>query len=211
MFSTKSKIILAVVVLFFVALIVVLIFNATRKTDQTTEPQEFIQTPESSSAAGLPTYPSDQTETRTAITGFSRSQTPPIPPVPSRTITSSGLITPTTSATKTASTDTGIAGKTIGYFDWTRSPTLNQKSIIPEDIQRKVASTDICTLAGLSNTWSNPVEKTLCSIIKMFDKQLLDPLSQLTCSVTGAGLASNYGEEIKSQYIDYQCVLTDRK
>ena len=212
MFSTKSKIILAVVVLFFVALIVVLIFNATRKTDQTTEPQEFIQTPESSSAAGLPTYPSDQTETRTAIAGFAMSQTPPIPPVPSRTDTSGGLFTPIASNTKTASTDSQIAGKTIGYFDWTRNQTKNEQQLtINKDTREKLATKDVCALSGIQDIWSNPFEKTLCGMTKFVSNQILEPLNAMSCNLLGSALALNYDSTIRSKFIDSTCIIEDRK
>jgi len=207
--STKSKIVLAVVGLFFVALIVVLVFNATRKTDQPTEPQEFIQTPESNSAAGLPTYPSDQTETRTAIAGFSTSQTPPTPAIPSRT-SLSGTPTPTASATKTASTDASIAGKTIGYFDWTRAPIRDQIKI-SKDIERQLSGKDLCTLAGIQDTWSNPFEKTLCGMTKFISNQILGPLDAMSCNFIGGALAVNFDPNIKAKYIDGACIIEDRK
>ena len=211
MFSTKSKIILAVVVLFFVALIAVLIYNATQKTDQTTEPGEFIQTPDTTSG-GLPTYSSEQTETRTAIAGFAMSQTPPIPPVPSRTVTSGGLLTPIASNTKTASTDSQIAGKTIGYFDWTRNQTKNEQQLtINKDTREKLATKDVCALSGIQDIWSNPFEKTLCGMTKFVSNQILEPLNAMSCNLLGSALALNYDSTIRSKFIDSTCIIEDRK
>jgi hypothetical protein len=204
--STKSKIILAVVVLFIVALVVVLVFNAKRKTDQTTEPKEFIQTPEATSGS-LPTYSSDQTETRTAIAGFPVSKTPPTPAVPTRT-----------SASATArATNSPVAGLTslkpqnTGDLDWTKhQANLKTLTIDPQKLEQINANPDICSLSGIGNNWSNPFEKTICGVEQFFFKQVAESLNEMACSFMGSAYSLNFSENIRSNYIDERCYIIDR-
>lgn len=123
----------------------------------------------------------------------------------------------TTSAKKTAKT---VATKSviIGDFDWTKNQATGTPVNILENIEyssaeeeARVASGDYCAIAGLNDSWSEPFEKTVCSMTRFVGDQILEPLDKLSCSFAGAALAANYGSHIKSKYVDGECYIIDRQ
>jgi hypothetical protein len=170
------------------------------------------------------------TATATVVTGSSGlptesqspnaagSTTPGMSPVASTSgITAQNQASAGKTATSTQTNKAATSSKTatptatpivIGYFDWSKN--LTQNITIPQDIQQKVASQDICQINGLSDSWSNPFEKTLCGMERSFMSQIMEPLYALECNLDASALASNYGSNIQGKVVNGQCLIIDR-
>lgn len=131
------------------------------------------------------------------------------------------LPTATTTSAKTAGAK-AVATKSveIGELDWTKNQAtatgtpidvLESIQYSSSDEEERVKSGDYCALAGLSDSWSEPFEKTVCSMTRFAGDQIIEPLNQIACNFAGAALAANYGDNIKSKYVDGQCYIIDRK
>jgi len=124
------------------------------------------------------------------------------------------IIVPSTNASpqpaKTQATQ-GEKKQIIGDLDWTKNQSKQQSIAIDQNVLEKIGpNPDLCTLAGIQDSWSNPFEKTLCGIGKFFSQQITDSLSKMACEVMGAAFAGNYANSIKANYVGGQCLIIDR-
>lgn len=125
---------------------------------------------------------------------------------------------PTATATKKISTQiTPGTSVVVGDLDWTKNAKKETADISKNvkfnsaDEEARYNSGDPCAVSGLSDNWSDPFEKTMCGMTRFVGNQIVEPLSKMACDFAGAGLASNYGSNIKSKYIDSACLIEDRK
>lgn len=109
----------------------------------------------------------------------------------------------------TTSTITPYPGS--GAFDWTRNKTPEPLEIelTTEQIQ-KLQSGDICEIANISDSWSNPIEKISCGLTKYFEEQIIVPLQIMACNFMGAAISTNYKSGIEAKMDGNVCKLFDR-
>jgi len=189
----KRKLILTIAAIFIVILLLFFMFSPGQKTPSTVASPT--PTPVSSPGADTPygQFPTGQgtlsaTPTLTAVVG---SKTLPLPsPTPSP-----------------------VRSQVIGIFDWSKNmdPGSISLTVLPADIQDKIASNDPCYMTGLSDSWSNPFEKTLCGLERTFVTQIFEPLYDLTCNFSAAALATMYGSNITARIVNGECMIEDRK
>lgn len=96
-----------------------------------------------------------------------------------------------------------------GEFDWTRNPP-KAEATLPPAVQQNIQNKNICDIAGLSNNWSNPFEKTLCGITQFVEKQITTPLAEFSCGLAATIYDVNYKNNITSVYQNGQCLIEDR-
>ena len=117
-------------------------------------------------------------------------------------------------ATKTPTLKpTAFKTPTIGDLDYTKSQPKNEIKISPEvanELSKIQSNPDPCVLSGIQDSWSNPFEKTICGMARFFNDQVLEPLDNLTCNLTGSWLSLNYSSNIKSNMVNGVCQIEDR-
>jgi hypothetical protein len=133
----------------------------------------------------------------------------------SQTITAgSGTIvgTPTGQSTVQTSPITK-ATTTPGIFDYTNKKKEQNEEEIKATINRILEQTkgkDSCELANISDSWSNPVEKTVCGLIKFTEKNIILPMIELSCYIYAGAMNINYDTDINVKYENDQCIIEDR-
>lgn len=100
----------------------------------------------------------------------------------------------------------------IGDLDWTKKPAEKMLEI-PTSILNdpRLKSNDPCIIAGISDSWENPFEKTMCGMYRFFSKQLLLPLNALMCQMEASSLAVNYDKNIVAKLVNSACLVEDRR
>lgn len=98
-----------------------------------------------------------------------------------------------------------------GEFDWTRQPQPEPIEVdLTADQIQDIKTKDVCEISGLSDSWSSPIEKTICNSIKIAETQIVQPLLNLSCALQGAAFSQNYKRNITTQFINGRCYMFDR-
>ncbi len=187
----NSKIVLIVVgVILVVVIVIVFAVISGRQTQEETTPQdEPIQTDEPVTYGELP-QPSG------GGAGAALSPTP---------VASGVILQPLQSPSPAPVTS-------IGDLDWTKiRPSPAATVSIDENVFRQVAGKTLCQLTGLKDSWDNPFEKMVCNVLDFFNKQIIGPLNYLNCLSAASALQVNYSPDIKMEYKNGECIITDRK
>jgi len=185
----NSKVVLIVVgvVLVITIVIVIAIIQGRRTQEQASSQDEPIQTDEPLTYGQLP-QPSGA--------GGALSPTP----------VASGVIL------RPLPTLSPAPAMSIGDLDWTKTmPSPTATISIDENVRRQVAGKTLCQLSGLKDSWDNPLEKMVCNAFDFFNKQIAEPLNYLNCLVAASAFQTNYSPDIKVEYRNGECVITDRK
>jgi hypothetical protein len=195
--SKTSKIILVVLGVLVIAGIVWYILSQNKSTPSAPEQGQI--TAGSKTAAGGGEFP----------TGGGTATTSPfsISPVASATATGQPAVGYRLPSAQPSATITPYPGS--GEFDWTRNPP-KAEATLPPSVQQNIQNKTICDIAGLSNNWSNPFEKTLCGITQFIEKQITTPLAEFSCGLAAAIYDVNYKSNITSVYRNGQCLIEDR-
>ncbi len=105
------------------------------------------------------------------------------------------------------------ATATPGFFDYTNEKKEWDEEETKATINRmleQVKGKDSCELANISDSWSNPVEKTVCGIIKFTEKNIILPMIELSCYMYAGAMNINYDTNINVRYENNQCMIEDR-
>jgi hypothetical protein len=132
--------------------------------------------------------------------------TPGVTPLPGQSPTASVTATTTASATTTPYPNSGV-------FDWTRYPKVAKLDFKPsftaEEIEQ-IQSGDICGIADISDSWSDPFEKIVCNMTEFTFYKIIMPLQELSCDFLVAALQLNYGSNITADNTGGACKIIDR-
>ncbi len=126
----------------------------------------------------------------------------------------SSQATPSKSNTGTSGTATSAtATPTPGIFDYTQEKVEPLDETATEIIDRAIQQAegkDSCQLANISDSWSNPVEKSVCGIIKFTEKNIMLPMMEFSCYMYAGAMNINYDTKINVRYEDNKCMVEDR-
>ncbi|MDH4358396.1 MAG: hypothetical protein OEV37_00395 [Candidatus Berkelbacteria bacterium] len=104
------------------------------------------------------------------------------------------------------------AAMSIGDLDWTKiRPSPIATVSLDENVRRQIAGKTLCQLSGLKDSWDNPLEKMVCNAFDFFNNQIIGPLNYLNCLFASSALQANYSPDIKVEYKNGECIITDRK
>ncbi len=186
--SKKGKIILLVSVVVAIGIFLAVFFSQKKQQDLATEPTAV---PGESAVVLERIYENpNQLSSRT--------------PGPSATASTAALATASPSPTRTV---------IIGMFDYSQNATSSNSAFdkLIEKNEQMLEKNNVCKLAGFSDSWSNPVDKTVCGTIKFSLDQVLEPLNRILCNLTASAWAVNYDDNINVNYNDGSCLIKDRK
>lgn len=148
----------------------------------------------------------------TGATSFDGSGTASITPAPEKTTINGASVT----LGKLLYENEGVKAYDItvspqpgsGPLDWTQ--TKDQKLFIIDPKGSKIVKKTACELAGLSNSWSSPLEKFVCDSANFLDEKIIGMLLQVDCDLQAAVLQQNYDPNLKTQYDNLSCKIIDR-
>lgn len=191
--SRTVKIALAVFLVVVLALAAYFYFGKNKEEDSATEGAGTIDSDEVPRSGSLPG--------NTGSTGAGTRTTAITPALPSK---SQVATSPTASPTITPYPGSGA-------FDWTRNKTPEPLDIelTTEQVQ-KLQSGDTCEIAGISDSWSKPVEKISCGLTRYFEEQIIVPLQMMACNFMGAAISTNYKSGVEAKLDGNTCKLIDR-
>lgn len=186
----KRKLILAIAGILIVVVILFLMFSQGQNSTVSPSPTPTVS-PAQSSTNPYAKFPTGQVGVSALPSGTA-------------TVSPSSKISPTPSVT---------VSQTVGVFDWSKNINTGVATpvVLPDNIQAKIDSNDPCVMADLSDSWSNPFEKTLCGLERTFVSQIMEPLYSLTCNFYAAGLATTFGSNITGKMVNSQCMIEDRQ
>jgi len=105
------------------------------------------------------------------------------------------------------------ATATPEFFDYSKEENKQPEGKTKEIIDRVLEQTkgkDSCELANISDSWSNPVEKTVCGLIKFTEKNIILPMIEFSCYMYAGAMNINYDTNINVRYENNQCMIEDR-
>lgn len=118
------------------------------------------------------------------------------------------------SGTLIASIPTHQASPTVktGILDYTNNPEPKDKNLEEywQRTERDQKKADICESIGLSDKWSEPVEKTFCGVTKFTIEHILNPLGRIACDAMVGAWMVNYDKDITVNYEGGECLIKDR-
>lgn len=184
--SKKGKIILLVSVVVAIGIFLAVFFSQKKQQDLATEP--------------------------TAVPGESAVVLEKIYENPDRFASKTPSAEQTVGSSKPRATASPSATVPVGYFDYTNlitvTPDPATKARI-EQTEKIIKNGEICQEADISDTWSNPFEKSICGILKFTFKQI-ESLSEFSCYLYAGAMANNYSSNITAKYEEGTCKLIDR-
>lgn len=110
-----------------------------------------------------------------------------------------------TAVAKIAASVTPFPGS--GPLDWTRNKGIDRQALLDNVAARDVSAAQI---SGLSDSWSNPVEKFAYDSLDFFDKVVLGGLNSLSCMLSLTMLHENVNANLQSEYVNGECRIIDR-
>lgn len=75
---------------------------------------------------------------------------------------------------------------------------------------KKTSGKDSCELAGLSDSWSNPIDKTACGIIRFMEDRIVAPLIESSCYMYAGAMNLNYDTDITATFENNNCIIQDK-
>ena len=213
--SNKAKIALVLAVLLVIAVILVLIFNKQKETEidpSETPTSDEIYVPDTTKYASSPTE-EDVKESPQSV-----DEMIGISPRPTSSVSAS--TSSKTSPARVAKTpktkvlDNGIKyydveitpAPNAGQYDWT-----NEGSMRVVDISdHEDADKNLCQMAGLTDSWSNTLEKLTCDSLNFYETKIIEPLAAFACAIHASNLQINYDNNIKYEYKGGACLIIDR-
>ena len=206
--SRGVKIALALVLVIAVIVVAVLLFQKKQQNDQTATQDQ------SSDTIYAPNVTSTASSNGTTSTGLSTiaSVTPTTGQTTSPTISTTSQGTSKPTASKTAGTTAAAVASITPYpgsgsLDWTRNTNVDRQKLAETAVIKKISA---AKLSGLSDSWSNPVEKFFYDSIDFFDRTVMEGMSSLSCLLSGTMLQTNLDSKIQVEYVDGECRVIDR-
>ena len=225
--STRAKIALVLAVILIIGLVILFFIN--KKNQSTLEPTQSSTTdnifaPSTIADNGSPigAQAGESADSIDQILGASPTSTASgVTASSSASVLAKPSTSPTKSTTRVALTPTssvdvnGVRTYKInvtpapnaGPLDW----TVTEKEIIVVDSTSSPYNNySLCKLAGLSNSWSNSIEKIACDSVNFLNDKLLEPMGQLACAFHASELQANYKSTISYEYKGGACLIIDR-
>jgi hypothetical protein len=94
-----------------------------------------------------------------------------------------------------------------GPLDWT---VTEKEIVILDSTASPYNKFSLCKLTGLSDSWSNSIEKIACDSVNFLSEKLLEPMGQMACAFHASELQLNYNNKISYEYKGGACLIIDR-